>query len=228
MELDIQELDIQDDLNYDLNNMNVFGFNQHHEGFEEIPENMPIKVIKKNVQFEAPMKPMHQVIPKEHARMVRPNIPNPKPQISYEDILSKMGMFVSDGKLHLLDDVNHQQQQQIKQQIKQQLKPQIKQQQQQQQQQQHQQQPLQQNIPPNSYIYNKYFKEEHQDNIRRPTTKNEYRKMLLEDILQKERIKQIKSRRLVMPTSNISISSGNSGNFTNLPNKLFNFSEKKN
>ena len=60
-------------------------------------------------------------------------------------------------------------------------------------------------------------------NVRRPMTKNEYKKMLLEDILQKERIKQIKSKKLVMPTSNINIATGNS---TNLQNKLFTFSKR--
>ena len=60
------------------------------------------------------------------------------------------------------------------------------------------------------------------DNIRRPMTKNDYKRMLLEYILQKERIKQIKSTKLMMPTSNINFASSNSGNL----NKLFNFPKR--
>lgn len=201
MELNITELDHYD--NFD----NTFVFNQDDNklSFEEIPENSEyIKGIKKGVSFEEPFKPINQSVPKENARMIRPKTPNSRPQISYEDILSKMGMFVLDGKLHLLENKNQMQQNQ--------------------QQYQNQQTKIQQNIPPNNYIYNKYFKEEIQqvDNIRKPMTKNEYKMMLLQDILQKERIKQIKSRRLIMPTSNINIASSNSANL----NKLFNFPKK--
>ena len=60
------------------------------------------------------------------------------------------------------------------------------------------------------------------DNIRRPMTKHDYKRMLLEDILQNERIKQIKSTKLMMPTTNINFASSNSGNL----NKLFNFSKR--
>ena len=45
--------------------------------------------------------------------------------------------------------------------------------------------------------------------------------MLLQDHLQRQRIKQIKSTKLIMPTSNISMASNN-GNL----NKLFNFSKR--
>lgn len=203
MELNIQELDYD---YYDLDN--TFGFEQEHNriSYEEIPENIvPIKVIKKGVHFGEPINQMNKSIPKENARMVRPKIQNQNPKISYEDILSKMGMFVSEGKLHLLDN-NVKQQQEIK-------SPYMNQ----------SQVRIQQNVSPNSYIYNKYFKEAiQQDNIRRPMTKNDYKKMLLEYILQKERIKQIKSTKLMMPTSNINFASSNSGNL----NKLFNFSKR--
>jgi hypothetical protein len=81
--------------------------------FEQIPENtVPIKVIKKAVRFQDPQKPIHQEIPSANAKMTRPSIVQKKPKISYEDILSKMGMFVSQGKLHLLDE-NHDKDQQI-------------------------------------------------------------------------------------------------------------------
>ena len=74
--------------------LNIYELNENHAEctennelieplFEEIPENTisikknaPQSILKKNIN---------------------------KPKISYEDILSKMGMFVSDGKLHLVD-----------------------------------------------------------------------------------------------------------------------------
>jgi hypothetical protein len=201
MELNIQDFDcdVEDDTNLYQQPSN--------SQMEQIPENIvPIKVIKKGVQFQEQQSQTIKPIPKENARMVRPKMPNPKPQVSYDDILSKMGMFVSEGKLHLLDETNKQQYKQEKQQYKQEKQQEAP------------------NIPANSYIYNKYFKEETQPqyNIRRPMTQNEYKRMLLEDILQREKIKQIKSTKLVMPTSNINMASGSSANL----NKLFSFSQR--
>ena len=182
-----------------------------HSTFEKIPENsVPVKVIKKGVHFADTIKP----IPKQNAKMVRPQVIPEKPKMSYEDILSKMGMFVAEGKLHLMEDNQQQyhQQQQY--------------QQQQYQQQQYQQQPqynIDANIPQNSYIYNKYFqnKTETTNNIRRPLSLKEYRNMLILDLLQKQKIKQIKSTKLIMPTSNINLAGGSA----NL-NKLFTFSQR--
>jgi hypothetical protein len=186
MELNITELDNNFDETFDDSKF-----------FEEIPENnVPIKRV---VHFNE--KPMIQQIPRENARMVRPKIINPRPQISYEDILSKMGMFVADGKLHLLDDKTPKQKQEFKQQMQ------------------------TQNQPQNSYIYNKYFKDElqPQNTIRRPRTKEEYTRMLLLDILQKQRINQIKSKKLIMPTTNIHMAEQRPNNM----NKLFHFSNPK-
>jgi hypothetical protein len=186
-----------------------------HSTFERIPENsVPVKVIKKGVHFAETIKP----IPKQNAKMVRPQVIPEKPKMSYEDILSKMGMFVAEGKLHLMEDNKQQYQQQQYQQ---------QQYQQQQYQQQHQQQQskynIDQNIPQNSYIYNKYFqnKTETTNNIRRPLSLKEYRNMLILDALQKQKIKQIKSTKLIMPTSNINLAGGSA----NL-NKLFTFSQR--
>jgi hypothetical protein len=200
MQLNISEFDSDD--------QSVFGFNQESfkSSFEDIPENtVKIKVLKKGVQFEEPISQNNQVISKETAKIVRPKV---IPQISYEDIMSKMGMFVADGKLHLMDN-NPQGYQQIKNYH------------QQHNQQHNQQQP---NIPQNSYIYNKLFKEESrpQNEIRRPMTAQEYKIKVLKNFIQSQRIREMKSRKLLMPTSNINISSGNSGNL----NKLFNFSKR--
>ena len=190
--------------------------------FDDIPENnVKIKVFKKGVQFEEPTRQNNQVISKETSKMVRPKVQPAIPQISYEDIMSKMGMFVADGKLHLMDN-NPQGYQQIK--NYQQQNQQQQQQNQQQQNQQNNQPNNQQNIPQNSYIYNKLFKEElrPQNEIRRPMTAQEYKRKVLENFIQSQRIREMKSRKLLMPTSNINISSGNSGNL----NKLFNFSKR--
>jgi protein required for attachment to host cells len=213
MQLNISEFDSDD--------QSVFGFNQESfkSSIDDIPENtVKIKVLKKGVQFEEPTRQKNQVISKETAKIVRPKV---IPQISYEDIMSKMGMFVADGKLHLMDN-NPQGYQQIKnqqQQHNQQNNQQHNQQHNQQQNNQHQQ-----NIPQNSYIYNKLFKEElrPQNEIRRPMTAQEYKRKVLENFIQSQRIREMKSRKLLMPTSNINISSGNSGNL----NKLFNFSKR--
>ena len=210
MQLNISEFDSDD--------QSVFGFNQESfkSSIADIPENMvKLKVVKKGVQFEEPTRQKNQVISKETAKIVRPKV---IPQISYEDIMSKMGMFVADGKLHLMDN-NPQGYQQIKNQ-----QQQHNQQHNQHHTQQHNQQHNQPNIPQNSYIYNKLFKEElrPKNEIRRPMTAQEYKRKVLENFIQSQRIREMKSRKLLMPTSNINISSGNSGNL----NKLFNFSKR--
>jgi hypothetical protein len=222
MELNINDLEY-DDLEYN------YAPDQYESSYDQIPENnIPIKVIRTTVE---PVKPMMQSIPKVNARIVRPKIPEPRPQISYDDILSKMGMFVSEGKLHLLDDKTPQQKKEFKQQYQQrqnqyQNQNQLHNQNQIHPQNQHKNQIQHEhtNIPQNSYIYNKYFKDEMQtpDTIRQPTTMKEYTTMLLTNILQKEKIKQIKSTKLMMPTSNINISSGNASNL----DKLFGFSKR--
>jgi len=90
--------------------LNIYELDQ--DIYEEIPENTFPKKVIKNVHFNNNLynddnsynqKPTHQPIPRVNSKMVRPKMPNQPPKISYEDILSKMGMFVSDGKLHLVD-----------------------------------------------------------------------------------------------------------------------------
>ena len=203
MELNIYELE------QDNNNM-----------YEEIPENTFSKKVIKNVHFENNQKPTHQPIPKVNAKMVRPKMPNQPPKISYEEILSKMGMFVSDGKLHLVDrnTLTPEKQKELidYQRNKQYQEPPNNQ---------NINHPNNQNIPQNSYIYNKLFKDQiqPQTTVRKPKTIQEYKRMLVEDYLIREKNKQIKSTKLVMPTSNINISYGNS---RGLPNKLFSFSKR--
>ena len=195
--------------------LNIYELEQDNNMYEEIPENtFPTKVIK-NVHFDDNQKPTHQPIPKVNAKMVRPKMPNQPPKISYEDILSKMGMFVSDGKLHLVDrnTLTPEKQKELMN-YKQYQEP--------------LNQPINQNAYPtnqNSYIYNKLFKDQiqHQPTVRKPKTIQEYKKMLVEDYLIREKNKQIKSTKLVMPTSNINISDGST---RGLPNRLFSFSKR--
>ena len=208
---------------------------------EQIPENMslgkvPIKVIKQQnlkpqqTQTQIQMQQTQTIKPAlsgTKARMVRPQTLTPKPKVSYDDILAKMGMFVSDGKLHLLDGKPKEQVQQIqKQQIQKQTyleKEQFLRD--------YPKQPTLTSenvykeplVQQNSYIYNKYFKNEPnvEQGVRVPQTLQEYRNMLIQDIIQKQRIKQVKSTKLMMPNSNINFAR-NSGNL----NKLFSFSQR--
>ena len=166
-------------------------------------------------------KPMNQSIPKPYAKMVRPRVPEQKPKISYDDILNKMGMFVSEGKLHLVDNLNPDQINQINQpkqtkQTKQTNQIIYKEE---------QKQVQNTGIPQNSYIYNKYFSNEktEEPSIRVPRNVYEYRDMLIHDIIQKQKIKQMKSTKLILPNSNMNFSAGNSP--ANL-NKLFSFSNR--
>jgi hypothetical protein len=212
--------------------LNISEFSDNSmSSYDQIPENnAPIKVIKqqqqqKQQQQHVPIQTVKPSLSGVKAKMVRPQTPAPKPKISYDDILGKMGMFVADGKLHLLDGKPKQQVDKIAKQIQQQP---VRQQQQpvrqQQQPQQEQQQPLEQVNQRNSYIYNKYFNNEpsEQYDVRRPQSAREYRDMLIRDILQRHRIKQMKSSKLIMPTSNINFAQGGSGNL----NKLFTFSQR--
>ena len=207
---------------------------------EQIPENMslgkvPIKVIKQQTQPQIQIQQTQTIKPAlsgAKARMVRPQTLTPKPKVSYDDILAKMGMFVSDGKLHLLDGKPKEQVQQIqKQQIQ---KQQIQKQTYLEKEQFLRDYPKQPTltsenvykeplVQQNSYIYNKYFKNEPnvEQGVRVPQTLQEYRNMLIQDIIQKQRIKQVKSTKLMMPNSNINFAR-NSGNL----NKLFSFSQR--
>jgi hypothetical protein len=217
MELNINELD---EYNYDFDNISVEEIDyipsKNSRSFEEIPEN---NFPKKKVQFNEPIKPINQAIPKMNAKMVRQHVV-PK-QISYDDILKKMGMFVVNGKLHLIEDNDK---------IKQHLRNNEKNNYIQQNNYNQTNKPVNYNIEPNmnqnNYIYNKYFKDHVQsvENVKRPMTLMEYRRKLLNDIIQKKRINEIKSTKLLFPTSNINISGGIRN--PEAMNKLFNFSKR--
>ena len=196
MEFNISELDELDELN-DLVSDNMY---------DQIPENKPIKIIKKDVP--PPITPKSAI-----KKVTRPHVPQQKPKVSYDDILSKMGMFVAEGQLHLLDNQPPEVQEQIRHQIK---KTKVTEE---------YMQPVEQQAPQNSYIYNKYFSNEMQNTgagPRVPRNLQEYRDMLMQDFIQKQRIRQMKSTKLIMPTSNINIAPYSSNNM----NKLFSFSNR--
>ena len=187
--------------------LNIYELNENENNeliessFERIPEN--IVPIKKKVTQSILKKNVKDVMPTSEKT-------SQPPKISYEDILSKMGMFVSDGKLHLVDRKSVSFQEQNKNNVvKNNVVKNI---------------PQNQNIPQNSYIHNKYFKNElqPQNTIAPPKTPQEYKKRILENYIERLRINQIKSKKLLMPTSNISMATGNSANL----NKFFNFVRK--
>ena len=174
--------------------------------YDQIPENKPIKIIKKNSTTTTTTTNNNISETKQPPKSILKKVaPEVRPKVSYDDILSKMGMFVANGQLHLSE--NGQQQKQPIQQ------PQQK-------------QPANVNAPiQNSYIYNKYFSNEMQNvetGPRVPKNLQEYKNMLIHDIVQKQKIKQIKSTKLIMPNSNINFSPYSSKNL----NKLFSFSNR--
>ena len=214
------------------------------DNFEDIPENKPaakaqnIKVVKQQAQIQQPIQTIKPSLSGVKSRMVRPQTPAPKPKVSYDDILTNMGMYLEDGKLRLMTNkssgpvtkpqVSSQPLQQSERPLQQSARPlqqsarPLQQSAQQPIKQSTSLKPLEQN---NSYIYQKYFKNgstTEEEGIRRPQTIQEYRNMLISDIIQKYKIKQIKSSKLIMPTSNINFAQGPSGNL----NKLFSFSQR--
>ena len=191
--------------------------------YDQIPEN------SKKVHFSQAtspsvrnrvLSPVPTQIKSAIKKVTRPHVPEQKPKLSYDDILSKMGMFVAEGQLHLLDNQPLEVQEQIKQQIRK-TKP-VKQEYVEQPQQQYIEQPQPNQ---NSYIYNKYFSNEMQNTDvgpRVPRNLQEYRNMLLQDIIQKQRVKQMKSTKLIMPTSNINFAPYSNQNM----NRFFSFSNR--
>ena len=180
--------------------------------YDQIPEN------SKKVHFSQAAPPsVKNLVPTQTKsaikKVTRPHVPEQKPKMSYDDILSKMGMFVAEGQLHLLDNQPLDVQEQIKHQIRK-TKPEKQ-----------EQYDQGQGQGQNSYIYNKYFSNEMQNTDigpRVPRNLQEYKNMLLQDLIQKQRVKQMKSTKLIMPTSNINFAPFSAQNM----NKLFSFSNR--
>ena len=232
------------DVDYDSETDNT------NDSIPVLKNNVPINVIKKENKSVRFVPEQEQEDPKnkpnKYTKMIRKQpVHIPKPQITYDDILAKMGMFVSNGKLHLLDENipqytntntnshnnsntnnynnynnynnnnntnnynnnnnnNNNNNYNNNQFTQRKYEPNP-------------------NIPQNSYIYNKYFKDTNvKPEIRRPKTISEYRAMIIQDIIQRRKIKQMKSVKLMIPSMhnmNIILAQSN-------PNKLFDFSKK--
>jgi hypothetical protein len=114
-------------------------------------------------------------------------------QIDYDKILKNMGMYQSGGKLYWdQEELKMQQVQELEQsQSKSQSKSQrIR----------FNDEGMNSNdMNKNSYIYNKYFKNEIKENnqINQPKNVNEYRNMLIQRILDRKRAELIKSRNMI-------------------------------
>lgn len=149
-----------------------------------------------------------QEIP-ENQNINKKNLKNIKNNISYDTILNNMGMTLVDGKLvfynknnnnntenntdynyqynndysYLNQNINSNSNSNFN--IKQQQKQSIN-------------KPIDKQLQ-NSYIYNKYFKNEINNNNEplRPKNIQEYKLMLIKNIIEKERIKRIKSKNLL-------------------------------
>ena len=181
------------------------------------PENKDIKRVILKIQDTPRVQTQNyenikiqQISPKKNANILKAQTIKEESNITYEDIIDRMGMYVLNGKLHLKENStnNLNSGQNI----------------------------TNANINSNqyfnndntySYIHNKYFKdymkpEEQEFNLQNPV---EYRNFLIKQIIHNYRLKkQIKSKKIYIPgegsfniSSNIDIS--------NL-NKLFNFSKR--
>ena len=141
---------------------------------------------------------------------------NPKKnQISYDDILSNMGMYVKNGKVHIYAKNETIQNETIQNETI-------------------QNETIQNEISSNktiqhpkinNYIYNKYFKDDSKikkTNPRVPKNMEEYRNMLKQDDIQRERIKKFKNTKLFL-YQNTTVNT--SARVTDL-NKLFKFPQR--
>lgn len=126
--------------------------------------------------------------------------------LSYDDILAKMSMRVVDGQLFLEEDgyvVNSNQ-------VKQRQVPLTK--------------PIQQPKPTSQGKRQPYWLQDAPQQFQPsptepiPLTRAQYTDLLVKDLIQRRRIQQMKSTKLIMPTSNIQMSTAQS----NL-NRLFKF-----
>ncbi len=149
-------------------------------------------LVKEDIQNEV-QRPnvQYRPMPPYHKQQPLPKI-FPKNQISYDDILHSMNMCVKDGKLERIQPVPQEAN----------YAPQI---------------PYQHNGQPNSYIYNKYFKnyaqqqQQQQQIPSRHLTQEERRVLMIKRQIeieeQRKRIREIKSTKLQFSDSNVNVSS---------------------
>ena len=165
---------------------------------------------KVNSTFEKNIKSVHfqdASNTKYFSHLEKSNIKNIKPQVTYEDILNKIGVFVSNGQLHLIDKpINSQNFQKYK------SKPIDT--------------PRYEDEDIDIYIKhsdnnNKYFTKEVNVPVRKSLTIKDYYNRAMYKYIQTQRVKQIKSKKLIIYSPENSLSY----NKPNI-NKLFNFSKR--
>jgi len=210
MELNIEELSNMNDFQVE-ENLTYENPTYENLTYENLIQEKEKEKPKPSVRFVEPPK-----IPRQIPRQVvskqpvpRPAVkPVPRPTMSYDDILAKMGMYVDNGKLHLMN-TQVISQPHVKKEINQpppQLSSALK------------------SEMKNSYIYNKYFKDlaPNTNTPQQPKTVAEYQQYLLQEIaLQKiAKLRQLQYRKIIIPqppTYNDVYSD---------PNKLFDFSKR--
>jgi hypothetical protein len=206
MDNDLFDISEFDDYNLNSSN-NTFSFDNIYQINEDTeynnynvePENKDIKRVALNIQ-DIPRTKIQQTIPKKDAKILKPQVVKEESKLSYEDILNKMGMFVSNGKLHLKENnsnVNSTSNQYFNNDIH------------------------------YSYIHNKYFKdyynpEEHQEtDLQDPI---EYRNYLIRQIIHNYKMKNhIKPKKIFIPGEHSFNISPNG--YADL-NKLFHFPKR--
>jgi hypothetical protein len=128
------------------------------------------------------------------------NLQQTNSKLTYSDIMKSMGIYEYNNKLYFIDPNTH---------INTPMPIQINE---------------SQKYMQNSYIYNKYFKNQLNDNIsqtNKPKNIYEYRDLLIRNIIEKHKINTIKTTKIKIPTDTYV-----SNNFHNNENKLFNWLKK--
>jgi hypothetical protein len=173
----------------------------------DIPENNFIHSANKSQEIKVVKMQDSSCTASMQSKILRnPEKPN---HISYDDILKKMGVCVVNGKLHFAGEYS-------KTNIKTNISAKN--------QNQNQKVPIQV-TPQTSYIYNKYFKNELKEEaeVKVPQNAIEYRNMLIKAILDKERVKRVKSRQLFVTNIDDTLAHRPQMSESQL-NKLFSFS----
>ena len=130
-------------------------------------------------------------------------------KVTYEDIMKNMGIYQYNNKLYFLNNANTNTNTNANANAN--ANANVKQE--------------QQKYVYNSYIYNKYFKNHinNESSVSRPKNINEYRDNLIKEIIEKYKIRKIKSTKIIIPTNNNNYVSNN---IQVDENKLFDFSKR--
>jgi hypothetical protein len=190
----------------------------------------PVKIVKPTQQCGSvkTFEPIKMMKSEQNTQTVQNTIEKPS-QINYDDILNRLNVQIVDGQMQFIQRSGEKGNKSVKGPTPQQLQPSQSVKISQNNQNNQNKQPIDQAKldSKSSYIYNKYFNEPVENEgpkILRPRNIEEYKKMVLHQIYLREqnnlRLNQIKSKKLIMPNSNINVANGSRPQ--NL-NKLFGF-----